>query len=107
MIMAFLEEVGAIAGIFIISLYIAVLMDGFVMFNIMVRQIAEAKEYAAAVLKWFKIVILYAAGVLMIFYVINGGVSLYITVIEAILGVLLFADALFSTVIKLKYSKKK
>ena len=105
--MAFLEEVGSIAGIFIIFLYIAVLMDGFVMFNIMVRQIAEAKEYADAVLKWFKIVILYAAGVLMIFYVVGGGVSLYITVIEAVLGVLLFADAVLSTVIKSKYGRKK
>ena len=105
--MAFLQEVGSIAGIFIISLYIAVLMDGFVMFNIMVRQVAEAKEYAAAVLKWFKIAVLYAAAVLMLFYVVGGGVSLYITVIEAVLGILLFADAVLSTVIKLKYGKKK
>ena len=102
---AMMNEVGAFTEIFIISLYIAVVMDGFVMFSIIVRQVADAKEYAAAVLNWPKITILYAAGILMLVYAVSGGVSAYITVIEALLSVLLLADAVLSTIIKSKNSK--
>ena len=103
---AFLNEVGTIAGLVIISLYIAVVMDGFVMFNIMIREVADAKEYAAAVLKWPKIIILYAAGAFMLLYVIDGKVSFYIKVIEGVLSLLLFSDAVLSTIIKSKHGKK-
>ena len=104
---ALLQEVGTIAGLVIISLYIAVVMDGFVMFNIMIREVADAKEYAAAVLKWPKIIVLYAAGAFMLLYVIDGQVSFYIKVTEGILSLLLFADAILSTIIKTKHGKKK
>ena len=103
---ALLQEVGTIAGLVIISLYIAVVMDGFVMFNIMIREVADAKEYAAAVLKWPKIIVLYAAGAFMLLYVIDGQVSFYIKVTEGILSLLLFADAVLSTIIKTKHGKK-
>ncbi|MCH5193309.1 MAG: hypothetical protein J1F11_05055 [Oscillospiraceae bacterium] len=103
---ALLNEVGTIAGLVIISLYIAVIMDGFVMFNIMIREVADAKEYAAAVLKWTKIIVLYAAGAFMLLYVIDGQVSFYIKVTEGVLSLLLFADAILSTIIKSKYGKK-
>lgn len=101
------QELGTAAGLFILMLYLAVLMDAFVIFSIMVRKIASAAEYAAAVLKWAKISILYIAAVIMFFFTITGGYSLRVTIIMAILGTLLVADGVLSTIIKKKYGKKK
>lgn len=101
------QELGTAAGLFIIMLYLSVLMDGFVIFNIMVRKIASAKEYAAAVLKWAKITILFIASALMFFFAVSGGYSVRVTVIMAILGVMLAADGVLSVIIKKKYGKKK
>lgn len=105
--MAFLDEMGAVAGIFVVMLYIAAAMDGFVMFSVTVRKIADVKEYAAAVLKWHKITLLYAAAAVVLWYAVFGGYSLYITVILAVLCVLLLADGVLSTVIKKKFGAKK
>lgn len=104
---AMLDEVGAVSGIFIIMLYIAAAMDGFVMFSIMVRQIADVKEYAAAVLKRHKIALLYIAAAVVLWYAVFGGYSVRITVILAVLFVLLLADGILSTIIKKKFGAKK
>lgn len=101
------QELGMAAGLFILMLYLAVLMDAFVIFSIMVRKIASASEYAAAVLKWAKIAILFIAAVLMFFFAVSGGYSAGTTVIMVILGVLLAADGVLSVIIKKKYGKKK
>lgn len=65
-----LDEVGAVPGMFIIILYIAAAMDGFVIFSIMVRKIADVNEYASDVLKWQKIVLLYIAAAVV--FVVRG-----------------------------------
>ena len=101
------EELGTIASLIIITLYIAVLMDGFVIFSIMVREVADKKEYAKAVLKPAKLVFLYAAGGLMLAYIFSAEASLRVRMIESALCLLLFADAVSSTIIKTKYGKKK
>lgn len=104
---AFFDEMGAAAGIFVVMLYIAAAMDGALMFSVAVRKIADIKEYAAAVLKWQKIALLYAAAAVVLWYLIFGGYSPYITVILAVLCVLLLADGVLSTVIKKKFGAKK
>ena len=99
------QELGTVAGVFILMLYLSVFMDAFVIFSIMVRKIASASEYAAAVLKWAKIVILFISAAVMFFFAITGGFSLKVTIIMAILGTLLAADGVISTIIKKKYGK--
>lgn len=74
-----LDEVGAVTGIFIIILYIAAAMDGFVIFSIMVRKIADVNEYTSEVLKWQKIVLLYIAAAVVLWYAAFGGYSVRIT----------------------------
>lgn len=101
------QELGTAAGILILMLYLSVFMDAFVIFSIMVRKIASASEYAAAVLKWAKISILFISAALMFFFAISGGYSLKVTIIMALLGILLAADGVLSTIIKKKYGKKK
>lgn len=101
------KEVGAAAGIFMVMLYISVFMDAFVMFNIMIRKIAEVREYAAAVLKWPKIVILFISSAIMLAYAVIGNFSVYTVVVELLLCVLLLADGIISTIIKKKYGRKK
>ena len=100
------EEVGTTVGILIIMLYLAVLMDGFAIFRIMVKQNASAMEYASVGLRWPKIIMVYIFGGVMLFYSIAADNSVYIMVIEMILSLLLFADAILSTIIKRKYGKK-
>lgn len=101
------EELGTIVSLIIITLYISVLMDGFVIFSVMVRDVADKKEYAGAVLKPPKMIFLYAAGILMLVYMFSGEVSAYIKIIELILSLLLIADAAASTIIKVKFGGKK
>lgn len=101
------QELGTAAGILILMLYLSVFMDAFVIFNIMVRKIASASEYAAAVLKWAKIAILFISAAVMFYFAIFYGFSLKVTIIMVILGVLLAADGVLSTIIKKKYGKKK
>ena len=101
------KEVGTIAGIFIVMLYISVFMDAFVIFSIMVRKVADTKEYAAAVLKWPKIVILFISAVIVLWHIVTGNFSAFTIIIEIILCVLLLADGTASTIIKKKYGRKK
>lgn len=101
------KEVGTAAGIFMVMLYISVFMDGFVIFSVMVRKVADVREYAAAVLKWPKITILFISAAVMFFYMIAGDFSVYTVAAEAVLCALLIADGTVSTVIKTKYGKKK
>ena len=101
------QELGTAAGLLILMLYLSVFMDAFVIFSIMVRKIASASEYAAAVLKWAKIFILFIAAVIMFFFAITGGYSISVTIIMAVLGILLAADGVLCTIIKKKYGKKK
>lgn len=101
------EEIGALAGALIIALYVSVFMDAFVIFSIMIRKVADAHEYAAAVLKWPKIIILYISGAVMLFFALTSGVSFHTAVTELVLCALLTADGAVSTVIKKKYGKKK
>lgn len=104
---AMLDEVGAVAGIFVIMLYIAAAMDGIVIFSIMVRKVADVNEYTSAVLKWKKIVLLYIAAAVVLWYAAFGGYSVRITVIMWVLCVLLLADGILSTIIKKKFGAKK
>ena len=107
MITYMFKEVGTAAGVFIIMLYISVFMDAFVMFSIMIKKVAEAREYAAAVLKWLKIIILFISSAIMLAYAVIGDFSVYTIVVELLLCLLLLADGIISTVIKKKYGKKK
>lgn len=101
------QELGTAAGILILMLYLSVFMDAFVIFNIMVRKIASASEYAAAVLKWAKITILFISAAVMFYLAVSYGFSIKVTIIMVILGILLAADGVISTIIKKKYGKKK
>lgn len=101
------QELGIPAGLFILMLYLSVFMDSFVIFSIMVRKIASANEYAAAVLKWAKITILFIAALVVFYFAFFGGYSLRVVIIMSILGILLAADGVLSTIIKRKYGKKK
>lgn len=104
---AMLDEVGTVPGMFIIILYIAAAMDGFVIFSIMVRKIADVNEYTASVLKWNKIAVLYIAAAVILWYAAFGGYSVRVTVIMWVLCVLLLADGILSTIIKKKFGAKK
>lgn len=101
------EEVGALAGVFIVMLYISVFMDAFVIFSVLVRKVADTREYAAAVLKWPKIIILFISAAVMLMYVFMGNFSTYTIVVEIALSVLLLADGICSTIIKKKYGTKR
>lgn len=101
------EEVGTLFGVLIVMLFCSVLMDAFVIFRIMIKQSADAMEYASYGLKWPKIVIMFLFGLIMLFYAFAADNSTYVMIIELILGLLLIADGVLSAIIKRKFGADK
>lgn len=104
---AFFDDLGAAYGVFVITLYLASVIDGIVIFGVMKSKSSEVRENAAAVLKWQKIALLYIGAAVIFLYAVSGAYPFYVVVIMRILCVLLLADGIFSTVIKMKYGAKK
>ena len=57
-------------------------------------------------LKWFKIILVYFFGAVMLFYSFTVKNIPLVTIAEFLLGLLLLADGVLSTVVKKKYGKK-
>ncbi len=101
-----LGDINALLGMLIVMLYFSVIMDGFTIFNILIRHSEDAIEYACVGLKWFKIILVYFFGAVMLFYSFTVKNTPLVTIAEFLLGLLLLADGVLSTVVKKKYGKK-
>ena len=91
-----LGDINALLGMLIVMLFFSVIMDGFTIFNILVRHSDDAIEYACVGLKWPKIVLVFFFGVVMLYYSFSVKNT----------PLLLLADGVLSTVVKKKYGKK-
>lgn len=101
-----LGDINALLGMLIVMLFFSVIMDGFTIFNILVRHSDDAIEYACVGLKWPKIVLVFFFGVVMLYYSFSVKNTPLVTIGEFVLGLLLLADGVLSTVVKKKYGKK-
>lgn len=101
-----LGDANALLCMLIVMLYFSVIMDGFTIFNILVRHSDDAIEYACVGLKWLKIILVFFFGTVMIYYAFTVENTPLVTIGEFVLGLLLIADGVLSTVIKKKYGKK-
>lgn len=101
-----LGDANALLCMLIVMLFFSVIMDGFTIFNILVRHSDDAIEYACVGLKLPKIILVYFFGAVMIYYAFTVENTPLVTIAEFVLGLLLLADGVLSTVVKKKYGKK-
>lgn len=102
-----LGDINALFGMLLVMLYFSVALDGYTIYNIMVKHSDDAIEYAVIGLKWFKIIMTYFFAAVMILYSLTVKNSPFIIIAELVLGLLLLADGILSTYIKKKYGAKK
>ncbi len=102
-----LGDINSLYAMLMVMLFASVVMDGFTLYNILVRHSDDAIEYACIGLKWFKIVLVYFFGAVMLLYAFTVVNTAFITIAELILGLLLLADGVLSTIVKKKYGGKK
>lgn len=102
-----LGDINSLYAMLMVMLFASVVMDGFTLYNILVRHSDDAIEYACIGLKWVKIVLVYFFGAVMLLYAFTVVNTVFITIAELILGLLLLADGVLSTIVKKKYGGKK
>lgn len=101
-----LGDVNALMGMLIVMLFFSVIMDAFTIYNILVKHSDDAIEFAHVGLKWLKIIMVYFFGIVMLFYAFTVENTPLVTIAEFVLGLLLLADGVLSTVVKKKYGSK-
>ncbi len=105
--MLMFAEVGYAFGLLFVMLFLIVVFDSIAMIGVFIRGSAEKSEYATYVLNWIKIVVMFIFAVIMVYFSIIMKVSVYTKIIEFAIGLLLAADSIVSTVIKIKFGRKK
>ncbi|MCM1024367.1 MAG: hypothetical protein NC395_09970 [Prevotella sp.] len=101
-----LGDINALLGMILVMMLFTVVMDGFTLYNILVKHSDDAVEFACVGLKWLKIVLLFFFGAVMLFYTFTVSNTPLITITELVLGLLLIADGVLSAVVKRKYGTK-
>lgn len=93
--------------ILLIMLYVSVIIDSIALYNIFIKQSEDAMNYAAAGLKWFKVIFVFFLGAAMLVYSFTVLNSPLVTIAEFVLGLLLIADGVLSIIAKKKYGGRK
>lgn len=101
-----LGDINALFAMVMVMMLFSVVMDSFTLYNILVKHSDDAIEFACVGLKWLKIIMLYFFGAVMILYAFTVRNTPLMTVTEFILGLLLLADGVLSTIVKKKYGTK-
>ncbi len=101
------SDVNFLFGILVIMLFASVIIDGIALYNIWIKRTSDAVAFACTGLKWLKIILVYFLGAVMLYYSFTVANAPLMTVGEFVLGLLLIADGVLSTVTKIKYGGKK
>ncbi len=101
-----MDEYNYLFILLLIMLYVTVIMD-FVSVFMVKKGDVDIEEYATAVLKWPKVIMLGVFGAVMLFYAFTLVSTPIMLVAELLLAVLLIADFVIGINIKVKHGKKK
>ncbi len=101
-----MDEFSYLLALVLIMLFVTVFMDLISLFMVKKGDV-DIEDYATAVLKWFKIVLLGIFGIVMLYYAFTTKASALTLVAELTVGVLLIADCVVGAIIKIKHGKKK
>ncbi len=100
-------DVNFLFAILIIMLYASTIIDGIALYNIFVKRTDDAVGFACTGLKWFKIILVFLLSAVMLYYSFTVANTPLLTIGEFVLGLLLIADGVLSTIAKIKYGGKK
>ncbi len=101
-----MDEFGYLLALVLIMLFVAVFMDMISLFMVKKGDV-DIEDYATAVLKWPKVILLGIFGLVMFYYAFTTKASAFTLAAELIVGVLLIVDCIIGVTIKAKYGKKK
>lgn len=101
------NDINTLFVIITVMLFVSVAIDGIALYKILAEHSDSAEEYAFNGLKWSKIIMLYLLSALMLGYSFTVANVPILTIAEFILGILLLADGVLSTVVKKKHGTKK
>ncbi len=101
-----MDEFGYLLILVLIMLFVTVFMDMISLFMVKKGDV-DIDDYATAVLKWPKVILLGIFGAIMLYYAFTTEASALTLVAELVVGVLLIADCITGIIIKVKHGKKK
>lgn len=101
-----MDEFGYLLILVLIMLFVTVFMDLISIFMIKKGDV-DIEDYATAVLKWPKVILLGIFGIVMFYYAFTTKGAALTLIAELTVGVLLIADCIMGIVIKIKHGKKK
>lgn len=101
-----MDEYNYLLILVIIMLFAIAIMDVISLFMVKSGNV-DIDEYATAVLKWPKVILLGLFGIAMLYYAFTTEATPLTLVGELVSGVLVIADSIVGAVIKVKYGKKK
>ncbi|MBQ8175825.1 MAG: hypothetical protein IJ035_02160 [Oscillospiraceae bacterium] len=101
-----MDEYSYLLVLVLIMLFVTVFMDMVSLFMVKKGDV-DIDEYATAVLKWPKVILLGIFGMIMLYYAFTTKASALTLVAELVVGVLLIVDCVIGITIKVKHGKKK
>lgn len=101
-----MDEFNYLLILVLFMLFVIVFMDMISLFMVKKGSV-DVEDYATAVLKWPKVILLVIFGIVMIYYAFTTTASAWTLAAELIVGVLVIADGIIGIIIKAKHGKKK
>ncbi len=101
-----MDEFGYLLILVLIMLFVTVMMD-FVSIFMVKKGDVDIEDYATAVLKWPKVILLGVFGAIMFYYAFTTRGAALTLVAELVVGALLLVDCVMGVIIKIKHGKKK
>lgn len=101
-----MDEYNYLLILVLFMLFVTVFMD-LVSLLMVKKGSVDIEDYATAVLKWPKVILLVIFGVVMLYYAFTTTAAPLTLVAELVIGVLVIADGIIGIIIKVKHGKKK
>ncbi|MBQ8786710.1 MAG: hypothetical protein IJZ61_03645 [Oscillospiraceae bacterium] len=101
-----MDEFNYLLVLVLFMLFVTVFMDMISLFMVKKGSV-DIEDYATAVLKWPKVILLVIFGIIMLYYAFTTQATALTLVAELVSGVLVIADGIIGIIIKAKYGKKK
>ncbi len=101
-----MDEFDYLLLLVLIMLFVTVFMDMVSLFMVKKGDV-DIEDYATAVLKWPKVILLGIFGIVMLYYAFTTKATAVTLIAELVVGVLLIVDCVIGIKIKIKHGKKK
>lgn len=101
-----MDEFDYLLTLVLIMLFATAIMDTASMFMVKNGSV-DIEDYATAVLKWPKVILLGVFGIVLLYYAFTTQATAIKLVAEIVIGILMLVDCTISSIVKVRYGKKK